>query len=168
MRQRTAGEYRYGAVITFFDGFAHRQPEARAFFELVPHAPAGYPDHLEMLVGIHVAHRHQRAIFEFQRGIAVGPGLDAHFVSDIGDQMTELRIARIFIGQILDEMRQLIAGVQALEMRSTIDVVFRIHQPMDVEHHNRVHPEFAAAAADFVMAVNCGLTATLVGAVQFR
>jgi hypothetical protein len=38
---------------------------------------------------------------------------------------------------------------------------------VDVEHDDRVHTEFAATAADFLMAVDRGLTAAFMRAVEF-
>src|SRR5476651_1282337 len=75
--KRSAREDGDGPVVAFLYGPAHSKAETRAGCEVVPHAPAGNGDGLEMLVSIHVAHGNQRAVFEFERGVAMSPALDA-------------------------------------------------------------------------------------------
>ncbi len=48
-------------------------------------------------------------------------------------------------------MRQLVAGVDTFEMRPAVDVITAIHQPVDIEHHNRIDAKFARALADDAM-----------------
>ena len=164
--QRATGEDRHRAVVAVFDGLAHGASEARALGQVVPHAPARHPDDLEVLVGIHVAHRHQRAVLELQRGRAVRAGLDAALVGDVGDQVAERRVAGVLVGQVADEVRQLVAGVHALEVRRAVQVVLAVDEPVHVEHHDGVHTQRAAAAADLDVAVDGGLAAALVRAVE--
>jgi hypothetical protein len=90
----------------------------------------------------------------------------AHFVRDFGDQVAEPDIAGVRVRHVLDEMRQFVAGVDAFELRRAIDVIFAVHQPVHVEYHDRIHAEFAAAAANFMMAVDRRLTAAFMRAVQ--
>ncbi len=120
-----------------------------------------------MLVGIHIAHRHQRAVFQRQRSGIMGAGMHAGLGGGIGQQLAQRRIARVGVGQVLDEVRQFVGGVDPFKRRGAIDVVAGIHQPVGVEHHDGVHPQFTAAAADFLVAIDGGLTAALMLAGQF-
>ncbi|MNO01484.1 hypothetical protein D3C81_2216290 [compost metagenome] len=52
-------------------------------------------------------------------------------------------------------------------MRSAVDVVVGVDQPVGVEHHDGVHPQFAAAAADLDVPVDGGLAEALARARQF-
>jgi hypothetical protein len=63
-------------------------------------------------------------------------------------------------------VRQLVAGVDALEVRRAVDVVARVDQPVRVEHHDGVHAQLAAAPADLDVAVDRVLAAALARAVQ--
>jgi hypothetical protein len=107
-----------------------------------------------MLVGVHVAHRHQRAVLGRQRGGVVRQRLHPVFVADFGQQLAQIRVARELEGHVADEVRQLVAGVQALEVRRAVDVVVGVDQPVRVEHHDGVHPKLAAAPADLDVAVD--------------
>ena len=55
--------------------------------------------------------------------------------------MPECRVAVIVVRHVLDKVRQLVAGVDALELWPAIDVVFAVDLPVHVKHHNRVHTE---------------------------
>ena len=168
VRQRSAGEDGHRAVVFFFDGAAHRQAEAPALAQVVPVAPAADADHLVVLVGVHVAHRHQRAVFELQRGVAVRAAFHAHVVGHVGDQVAQRRVARVRVGHVLDEVRQLVAGVGAFECGRAVDVVFAVHEPVHVEHHEGVHAQRAAAPVDFLVAVDRGVAAAEVRARKLR
>jgi single-stranded DNA-specific DHH superfamily exonuclease len=61
---------------------------------------------------------------------------------------------------VADDVRQLVARVRAFEMRRTVDVVVAVDHPMHVEHDDGINAEFTATAADFVVTVDCGLTAS--------
>jgi hypothetical protein len=61
-------------------------------------------------------------------------------------------------------LRQFVAGVHALEVLPTVDVVTGIDQPVRVEHHQRVHTHGAAAAADLLVAVDGALACAKTGA----
>jgi hypothetical protein len=94
------------------------------------------------------------------------PALHAHLVGHVGDQVPECGVARVLVGHVADEVRQLVAGVHTLELRRAVDVVLAVDEPMHVEHHDGVHTECAATAPDFAMAVDRGLTAAFVRAVE--
>lgn len=53
-----------------------------------------------------------------------------------------------------------------LEVGRTVDVIPRVDQPVRIEHHNGVHPQRAAAAANLDVAVNRGLATAFLRAVQ--
>ena len=78
----------------------------------------------------------------------------ACFIASLGQNVAQFRIAIVFIGHVADEMRQLVAGVVALEMHRIVQVVGRIHQPMRVKHHNGVNAQSTAASVNFMVAVN--------------
>jgi hypothetical protein len=59
-------------------------------------------------------------------------------------QLAQRRVARELEAHVADEVRQLVAGVQALEVRRAVDVVVGVDEPVRVEHHDRVHPRSAA------------------------
>jgi hypothetical protein len=105
-----------------------------------------------MLVGIHVAKRDQRAVLRIERGAIVGKRLHPPIVTDPREQVSQSRVARRIKMHPVDEVRELVAGVVALEMRRTVDVVIRIHQPVGIEHHQRINTRLATAPADFAMA----------------
>ena len=164
--QGTAGEEGHGAVVVVFDRFAHGPAQTGAVVQVVHHAQRRDRDRLEMLVGVHVAHGHQGAVLGRQRGGVVGQCLHAMLVADPGQELAQHRVARDFIGHVADEMRQLVAGVVALEMGRAVDVVIRVDQPVGVEHHDGVHAQLQAAAADFQMAIDGGLAGALARAGQ--
>ncbi|MCY1181344.1 hypothetical protein D9M73_218430 [compost metagenome] len=96
-------------------------------------------------------------------------GQGAH-VSGIGlkaDQLAQLRAAGVLEVHVLDEVRQLVAGVSALEVLATVDVVAAVDQPVDVEHHGGVGAQFAGAAADFLVSGDRRLAAAMMLAGQF-
>ena len=166
VRERAAGKKRYGAVVMFFYRLAHGPAQLGAVREVMHHAQGRDANHLEMPVCIHVAHGHQRAVFGRERGGSVRQCGNAHVIAGLGQQFAQGRVAVKFIRQVADEMGQLIAGVNALEMRRAVDVIARIDQPMRVEYHDGVHPQRAAAAANFDVAVDGGLAAAFLRAVE--
>jgi hypothetical protein len=83
-----------------------------------------------------------------------------------GQQLAQRRVARELVGHVADEVRQLVAGVQALEVRRAVDVVVGVDQPVGVEHHDGVHAQLAAAAGDLAVAVDGVLARALARAVQ--
>ena len=93
---------------------------------------------------------------------------DALLRRGIGDQVAERRIAWIFVGQILDEVRQLVAGIDALEQRIAVDVVTGVDQPVHIEHDHGIHIQFAAAAADDAMTFDRCLAAAVMLAGHLR
>jgi len=152
--QGPAGEEGDRAVVMVLDRPAEGPAQAGRVVEVMRHAQRRHADHLEMLVGIHVAQRHQGAVLGVQRGGVVGQGLDTQVVGHPGQQLAERRVARRLERHVGDEVRQLVAGVGALEVRRAVDVVVGIDQPVGVEHHQRVHAECTAAAADLGMPVD--------------
>jgi hypothetical protein len=80
----------------------------------------------------------------------------------------ERRIAREIVGHVLDEVRQLVAGVGAQEALAAVDVIAGVDQPVDVEHDDRVHAERAAAPSDLDVPVDRRLPAAVVLAGQLR
>ncbi len=92
--------------------------------------------------------------------------LDAVLVAHPREQLPELRIARDLVGQVADEVRQLVAGVGALEVRRAVDVVVGVDQPVRVEHDDRVDAELAAAAADLPVPVDRVLPRAFARAVE--
>jgi hypothetical protein len=87
----------------------------------------------------------------------VRQGFHAVVIGHLSQQMPQHWVARRFKRHVADEVRQLVAGVDALEVRPAIDVVAGIDQPVCVKHHQRVHAHGPAAAADFVVAVDGAL-----------
>src|SRR5471030_3400216 len=166
--KRSAREDGDGPVVAFLYGPAHREAETRAGSEVMPHAPAGSRDGLEMLVGVHVAHGDQRAVFELERGVAMGPALHAHFVGHLRNKMADARVARVGVGHVLNEVGQFVAGVDAFEARVAVDVIFAVHEPVNVEYHDGVDPQFTATPANLMMPVDSALTASFMRAVEFR
>jgi len=92
----------------------------------VPHAPPGY-GYLEVLVCVHVAHGYERAVFGPEGRLAMSAAYDAHFVGDFGNQITKSDISGIRVRHVLDEVRKLIARIDALKARRTVNVVFAVH-----------------------------------------
>ncbi|MCY1368514.1 hypothetical protein D9M69_554990 [compost metagenome] len=167
MGQRAAGEEGDIAVVVFFHRLAHGPAEAGAVVEVVGGAQRRDRDDLEVLVDVHVAHGHQGAVFRAQGGGIVGHGLYAEAVAFLGQQAAQFGVAGELVLHVADEVRQLVAGVQALEVRAAVDVVVGVDQPVGVEHHDGVHVQFAAAAADFYVPVDGGLAEALARAGQF-
>ena len=152
--QGAAGQECDGAVVVVLHGAAHRPAQASAVVQVMRHAQRRDRHHLEVPVGVHVAQGHQGAVLRLQRGGIVRQRVHAQGVAALCQQPAERRIALAFEGHVGDEVRQLVAGVGALEVRRAVDVVARVHQPVGVEHHQRVHAGFAAAAGDLVVPVN--------------
>jgi hypothetical protein len=167
MRQRTAREKR-DVRIALLDRFEQRLAEAPAFVELMPHAPAGDRHDLEVLVGVHVAHRHERAVFEFEAVDLVRAGRDPALGGRLGDQPAERRVARIGVLHVADEMRQLVARIRARELRIAVHVIAGVDEPVHVRHDDRVDAERAAALADQSMAADRRFAAAVMPAGQFR
>jgi len=88
--------------------------------------------------------------------------------SAVADQPAELRVAVELEGHVLDEMRQLVAGVAALEFRRAIDVIARIDEPMHVKHNDGVDAELTAAPPDLDVPIDGGLPAAVVLARELR
>ena len=154
MRQRTAGQKRHVAVVMVFDLASKRPTQARAVVQVMRHAQRRHRHHFEMLIGIHVTQWHQGAVFGCQRGVVMRQCFHAMRIGHLRQQAPQLRIARRFKLHEVDEVRQFVAGVVALEMRRAVDVVIGVDQPMRVKHHQGVHAQRAAAAADFFVTVD--------------
>ena len=92
-----------------------------------------------MPVCVHVPHGHQGAIFQSQAGVLVRQSGHACFIAGLGQNVSELRIAIVFVGHVADEVRQFVAGVVAFEMHRIVQVVRRVHQPVRVKHHDGVN-----------------------------
>jgi hypothetical protein len=144
--QRAAGKDRHGAVVLVLDRAADRPAQARAVVQVMRLAQRRDRDHLVVLVGVHVAHGHQRAVFGVERGGVVRQRLDAVRVAGLGQQLAQRRVARELEAHVADEVRQLVAGVQALEVRRAVDVVVGVDEPVRVEHHDGVHAPRGSAA----------------------
>jgi hypothetical protein len=162
-----AGEEGDGAVVVVFDGLAHGPAEARAVVEVVRLAQRRDRDGLEVLVGVHVAHGHEGAVFGAEGGGVVGQGFDAVLVAHLGEQLAEFGVARDLERHVADEVGQLVAGVGALEAGGAVEVVAGVDEPVGVEDDDGVDTEFAAAAADFHVAVDGVLPRALSRAVEF-
>ena len=65
-------------------------------------------------------------------------------------------------------MRQLVAGVDALEMVGTVDVVGAVNQPVGIKDDDGIHTQFAAPLANFFMPIDGSLAAAVVFTRQFR
>ena len=121
-----------------------------------------------MAVFIHVAHGDQGAILRIQRGVGMGQGIHALSVALVGQQLTQFRVAVHFKRHVGDKVRQLVAGVVALEMGAAVDVVAGVDQPVGIKHDDGVDAQLTTAAADFLVAVDGSLTEALLRAIQFR
>ena len=60
-------------------------------------------------------------------------GADPELDRFVGDQVAERRVTVIVIGHVANKMRQLVAGVDALEMVGTVDVVGAVNQPVGIK-----------------------------------
>ncbi|VFS79648.1 Uncharacterised protein [Salmonella enterica subsp. enterica] len=167
VRQRTTGEYRYGTVI-FLNRLENGFAQSAAVGKIMHSAERRDGDHFEVLVAVHVAHRYQRAILQLQARDVMRFSAHAQFDCLVGDQVAELRIAVIVIGHVANKVWQFVAGIDALEMVGTINVVSAIHQPVGVEYDNGVNAHFAATLANFNMPINGCLTTTVIFSRQFR
>ncbi|MNL22193.1 hypothetical protein D3C87_1435260 [compost metagenome] len=104
VRQRAAGQHR-DAVPSGLDGLAQRGAKAPAFGQRVPRAPGRHGYHGESSVAVHVAHRHQRAVLQFQAADLVRARPHARRIRAFGDAAPQLRIAAVGVVHVLDEMR---------------------------------------------------------------
>ncbi|MNI84217.1 hypothetical protein D3C73_1411020 [compost metagenome] len=95
-------------------------------------------------------------------------GAYPEFAGFSGNQLTQGRVAFVFVGHVADEVRQFVAGIQPFEMRAAIDVIGAVHQPVGIEHNNGVDAHFTAARADLFMTVDRRLAATMVFSRHFR
>ena len=121
-----------------------------------------------MLVGVHIAHRHQRAVLQLQAWNVVRFGAHAHRHGFVGNQLAQLGVAVIVVGHVANKMRQLVAGVDTLKAFRAVNVVGAVHQPVGIEHDNGVDAHLAAALADLFMPINRRLTAAKVFPRNFR
>lgn len=137
-----------------FNRLAHGPSQSGAIVKVVTGAHRRDRHHLEVLVGVHVAHGHQRAVFGRQRGRVMRQCFHALLVAHLCQNAPQLGVAREGERQVADEVRQLVAGVHALPVRRAVEVVVGVDQPVRVEHHQRVDAQFAAAAADLAVAVD--------------
>jgi len=80
--------------------------------------------------------------------------LDAQFAGRAREQLPEPGIAREGVGQVGDEVGQLVAGVAPFEDGGAVDVVAGVDEPVRVEDDDRVDAGRAAAAADLGVAVD--------------
>ena len=93
-----------------------------------------------------------------KRGVGMGAAFHAHVVGHFAQSnVPSSGIARECIGHVSDEMRQLVAGVDALKLGCAVEVVFAVDLPMHVKHHDGVDAQCAATAADLFVPVNRGL-----------
>ena len=168
VRQRTGGEHGDIAVAVFLDGTAHGAAEFNGVQQVMHGAQRRNRDDLELLVFVHVAHRDQRAVFERQTGRVMSARMHAGGGRLLGDGMAECRVARVRERHVLDEMRQLVGGVNPLPRRRAVDVIPGIDQPVRVEDDNGVDLQLTHAAGDLFVAINGGLAAALVRAILFR
>src|SRR5450830_986195 len=170
VRQRPRGQYQHLAV-ALFDGPAYGGAKGKAVFQAVPGTPGGNGDHLEfLLIGdahVHIAHRHQRAVFQLQARDVVSHGADPGQIGLGRDQLAQFRAARVGVFHVLDEVRQFVAGVDTLELFAAVDVIAAVDQPVHVEHHRGIGPQFTGAAADFLVPGNRRFAAAMVLAGQF-
>ena len=149
-----------------FNGLAHGPSQSGAIVQVVNGAHGRYRDGFEVLVFVHVAHGHQGAVLGVERGGVVGQCFHAMFHAHLGQQLAQFGVAGALERHVGNEVRQLVAGVAAFEVRRAVDVVVGVDQPVGVEHHDGVHAQFAAAAADFLVAVDGVLARALARAVQ--
>ena len=166
VRQRAAGEHRHGAVI-FFDGADDGLAQPAAVGEVVNRAERRDGDHFEVLIRVHVAHWHQRAVLKLEARNVVRFGAHATLHRLVGDQLAEFRVAVVVVGHVADKVRQLVAGVDARKMVRTVDVIRAVHQPVGVEDDNGVDAQLPAALADLFVSVDGALAAAVVFARQF-
>ena len=167
VRQRTAGQHRHGAVV-FLNGFEDGFAQLAAVGKIVNGTEGRNGHHFEMLIAIHVAHRHQGAVLQLQAGDIVRFGAYAKLHRLVGDKLAQLRVAVVVVGHVANKMRQFVTGVDALEMVGTVDVVGAVDQPVGVEHDNGIDAHFTAALANFFMPVDRALTAAVVFPRQLR
>ena len=93
---------------------------------------------------------------------------DAELDRFVGDQVAELRVTVVVVGHVADKMRQLVAGIDALEMVGAVNVVSAVDQPVGIKDDEGIDAEFAAPLADFLVPVDGSLTAAVVFTRQFR
>ena len=167
VRQRTAGQHRYGAVI-FLNGFEDRFAQPAAVGKVVNGTEGGNGHHFEMLIAVHVAHWHQGAVLQLQAGNIVCFGAYAELYGLVGDKLAQLRVAVVVVGHVANKMRQFVTGVDALKMVGAVDVIGAVDQPVGVEHDDGIDAHFTAALANFFMPVDRALAAAVVFPRQLR
>ena len=86
----------------------------------------------------------------------------AQFDRFVGNQLTQLRVAVVVVGHVADKVRQFVAGIDAFEMVGAVNVVGAVDQPVGIENDNGIDAHFTAALANFFMAVDGSLTATMI------
>jgi hypothetical protein len=165
--ERAAGEECDGAVVVVFHGLAHGPAEAGAVVEVMRLAQRGNRDGLEVPVGVHVAHGHEGAVLGAEGGGVVGQGFDAMLVAHLRQQLAQGGVAGDLELHVADEVGQFVAGVGSLEVGRTVEVVAGVDEPVGVEHDDGVDTECAAAAADFLVAVDGVLPRSLAWSVEF-
>ena len=91
--------------------------------------------------------------------------MDARSDTFVCDDLAKCRVTVVLIGHILDEVRQLVAGVDSFEVRRVVNVITRVHEPVGVKDHDGVDAQRSTAARDLVVTVNSGLTTSFMGAI---
>ncbi len=104
VRERAAGKHCHGAVI-FFDGADDGLAQPAAVGEVVNRAERRDGDHFEVLIRVHVAHRHQRAVLQLQARDVVRLGANAKLHRFVGNQLAEFRVAVVVVGHVADKVR---------------------------------------------------------------
>ncbi|MNY23552.1 hypothetical protein D3C86_1572240 [compost metagenome] len=84
-----------------------------------------------------------------------------------GDQVAQLGVADVVVGQVADEVRELGAGVQARAVAVGVEVVAGVDQPVGVGDHDGVDLEGADHLAQLAVALNGGGAAAVVRAGLF-
>jgi len=84
----------------------------------------------------------------------VREGEDALLARLFGDEVAQRRVALIFIFQVLDELRELVGGEDALETGIGIDVIAGIHDPVRVADDDGVGPQRLGPARNLHMPVD--------------
>ncbi len=119
-----------------------------------------------MPIFVHVAHGHQRAVFNAQCGVRVGAGVYACPVAGIGNDGPKLWVTIVFVGHVFYKVWQLIAGIDTFEVGCTVDVIPGINQPMGIEYNDGIHTKGPTTFRNFFVAGYCRVATALVGAVK--
>ena len=88
----------------------------------------------------------------------MGQSAYIHGIGFGSDQLAELRATRVLVVHVLDEMRQLVAGIDPLEVLAAVDVVSTVDHPVNIEDQRSISPQRAGAATDLLVSGNCRLT----------